>query len=101
MMWWNDDGSGWGWPWFLVVALAMLFCMAMMARMMRHGRTGGTQQGSAPNETSAERILAERLARGEIEVEEYRRLRDVLRRTSSPTADAKNPGRGQGHSPQP
>lgn len=97
MMWWNSNGPGWGWPWVL---LGVLFCVAMMISMMtRHDRSRGTQQDRAPNETSAERILAERLARGEIEVEEYRRLRDALHTTRGSTAEAENPDLSDRHPP--
>ncbi len=43
MMWWNYGfwGSGWGWPVFAIMAVAMVACMAMMGRMlMRHGTPG-------------------------------------------------------------
>lgn len=93
---WNSDGSGWAWTWVLVGVLGM-FCVAMMANMMRHGSSGSTQQDGASN--SYERIRAERLARGEIEVEEYRRLRGALHRTSGPTAEAENPSRLDRHLP--
>lgn len=63
----------------------------MTASMMRHGSS------DAPNETPAKRTLAEQLARGEIEVEEYRRLRDALHRASGPTADAENFSRSDRH----
>ena len=81
---WNGDGS-WGW-WWLALPLLIL-CMIMMGRMMSHGHghgspgshvAGASGQGSG----GAERILAERLARGEIDIEEYERRLAVLQRTS-------------------
>jgi len=40
MMWWGNNDS-WGWPLFLVLALA---CMAMIASMMRHRTSRHTWQ---------------------------------------------------------
>ena len=84
-MMWNGDGS-WGW-WWLALPLLIL-CMIMMGRMMGHGHgreSHGTQDGrraSGQGTGGAERILAERLARGEIDIEEYERRLAVLQRTS-------------------
>jgi putative membrane protein len=41
-------------------------------------RTGSQARGEERHGDDARRILDERLARGEIDAEEYRRLRDVL-----------------------
>jgi putative membrane protein len=65
----------------------MILCMVMMGRMMGHGHghgSHGTHGGGASGQGSggAERILAERLARGEIDIEEYERRLAVLQRTS-------------------
>jgi putative membrane protein len=81
-MMWNGDGS---WVWWWPALLFMVICMVMMVRMMSHGRgshgshTGGSR-GLRPG--GAERILADRLARGEIDIEEYERRLAVLERTS-------------------
>jgi hypothetical protein len=91
MMWWNHSW-GFGWGWILVMGVAMVVCMAMMARMMM-GHSGGGRVWSAGNrdENAPERILARRLASGEIDVQEFDRLRDALRRPGNPTADAAEP----------
>ena len=72
MMW------GWGAGWWLVGAVFMVICMVMMGRMMGHGHSahGGHDRSDEP-----ERTLADRLAKGEINVEEYRRLLETLQRT--------------------
>jgi uncharacterized membrane protein len=71
---------GWGAGWWLIGAVFMVFCMVMMSRMMGgHGGHGGHGGSDQP-----ERTLADRLAKGEISVEEYERLLGVLRRTESP-----------------
>ena len=79
---WNGGGS-WGW-WWLALPL-MILCMVLMGRMMGHGHgSHGTHSGGASGQGSggAERILAERLARGEIDIEEYEHRLAVLQRTS-------------------
>lgn len=87
MMWWNHGfwGSGWGW------ILVMVVCMTMMAGMMRHGAWGRMWPASNRDEDAPGRILARRLASGEIDVAEFERLRDALRRTSNSTADPAEP----------
>jgi putative membrane protein len=81
-MMWNGGGS-WG-AWWLALPLLIL-CMVMMGGMMGHGHgSHGTHGASASARGSggAARILAERLARGEIDIEEYERRLAVLQRTS-------------------
>jgi len=81
MMW---SGGSWGWLW-LALPL-MIICMVMMVRMMSHGHgSHGTHTGEAPTHRpgGAERILAERLAGGEIDTEEYERRLAVLRARAS------------------
>ncbi len=81
MMWWNHGfwGSGWGWLAFAVMAVVMLACMAMMARMMmRHSTSPPTWQTSSRDQETPGQILERRLASGEIDVEEFKRLRDAL-----------------------
>jgi putative membrane protein len=77
MMFWN----GGGWPfwevalmWAGMIAFWGLLIWAIYALV-----TGATRRpGPGPRGEDARRILDERLARGEIDTEEYQRLRDVL-----------------------
>lgn len=69
-------GNGMGWMGYLVMGLVMTVLWAgvaatviMLVRRQAHGVHGD----------SAERILAERLAKGDIDSDEYNRLRQVLR----------------------
>jgi putative membrane protein len=89
-MMWSDNGSWGGGGWWLFGGIFMLFCMWMMFRMMSHGGRHGShghhgfdtgyqrERGSG----RPEQILAERFARGEIDVEEYDRRLGVLRQGS-------------------
>ena len=72
MMW------GWGAGWWLVGAVFMIICMVMMSRMMGHG--GHSAHGGHDRSDEPGRVLADRLAKGEIDVEEYERLLETLQR---------------------
>ena len=80
-MMWNDNGSGgdWWWPGLLIMAAFMVLCMVMMVRMMSHGGHRSSA-GAAPQDRpdTPERTLADRLARGEIDTEEYHRRLGAL-----------------------
>ncbi|MGD1218389.1 SHOCT domain-containing protein [Streptomyces krungchingensis] len=78
MLFWYDHG-GWGWFamsagmvlfWALIIAVAVLLFRALDRP---RGHTG------TPATPPAEDILRERLARGEIDEDEYRRRLDALR----------------------
>jgi putative membrane protein len=67
-------GYGWGGPWFLIFPLFWVVVALTALYLFR-------RRGPAWHRTSsAEDILAERYARGEISVEEYRQRLDVLQR---------------------
>lgn len=79
MFWYDHDISGWGWFamsagmilfWALIITIAVLLFRALN-RPPQHTHT--------PSTPSAEDILRERLARGEIDEEEYRRRLNALR----------------------
>jgi putative membrane protein len=60
----------------------MVACMVMMVWMMSHGMSHRPWMGEwRGSRADAERILAERLARGEIDTEEYERRLAVIRRS--------------------
>ena len=81
MMFW--DAGGWAWwqaglMWFaLLVFLALLIWVVYALVTGIIGKPGQAGRDT-PQPGSARRILDERLARGEIQPEEYRRLREAL-----------------------
>jgi putative membrane protein len=82
MMRWNRDTNG---PhWGLLVGILLLFALVALAvvlivRLGSH-RSGVAPAGPvAPPLASAEQLLAERLARGEIDPAEYRERLSALR----------------------
>jgi putative membrane protein len=82
MMFWN----GGGWPfwevalmWVGMVAFWALLIWAVYALVTSATRRPGSEPGGGEHGgDDARRILDERLARGEVDTEEYWRLRDVL-----------------------
>jgi putative membrane protein len=70
-MWgYHHDNSAWAW-WFMTAGM-VLFWAAVAWVVVTLSRSG-------PSRRSAEDILAERFARGEISEEDYRRQRDLVR----------------------
>jgi putative membrane protein len=77
MMWYWGNGVHW-WGWLLgaigmvafwgLIVWGIWFFVASVTRRPDHDHASG----------GARRILDERLARGEIDAEEYRRLRDLI-----------------------
>lgn len=76
----NGYGYGmgaWGWTLMIVVWIALVAVIGLaIARLFPS--TGGGLSPQGPAAPTAERLLDERLARGEIDVETYERLRGVL-----------------------
>ncbi|HEX6418065.1 MAG TPA: SHOCT domain-containing protein [Acidimicrobiales bacterium] len=67
------DGPG---PWLIVPLLFLALWIAVLAFVAVRLRRGGGPPWARPG---GESVLAERYARGEIDADEYRRRRDVLR----------------------
>jgi putative membrane protein len=81
MMFWH--GGGWAWwqaglMWLAVMAFLALLIWAVYALVTGTTRRGGEPERGEQQPGSARRILDERLARGEIDAEEYQRLREML-----------------------
>jgi putative membrane protein len=79
MMWyWGSGVEWWGW---LLGSVGMLAFWAVVVWCVLYLLTNRTQRPNTDhqNPPDAEQILDERLARGEIETDEYRKLLAVLR----------------------
>lgn len=84
MMWYWGGGVHW-WEWLLgfigVVAFWGLIIYAawyLITSLSRGAPSPGPPAGHPAGPPAAKQILDERLARGEIDAEEYRRLRDLI-----------------------
>lgn len=77
-MWDDHDHMGGGWWWVMGIGwlLFLAFIGFLIYLLVRHHTDTGTP---ARRGGTAEELLAERLARGEIDEDEYRRRRDALR----------------------
>ena len=71
-----DNGNGWWWI-MGIVGLLLIVGLVVLIVMTLQRATVPTPEAS-PRRT-ADDLLAERLARGEIDADEYRRRRDALR----------------------
>ncbi|UGT72393.1 SHOCT domain-containing protein [Nocardia gipuzkoensis] len=80
MFWYDHDMSGWGYAWMgigMVVFWAVLITGFVL--LVKYAtQTGRTQPPGQPPPT-AEQILAERFARGEIDRDEYLKRLETLR----------------------
>ncbi|KPN46490.1 hypothetical protein AN933_26030 [Mycobacterium intracellulare subsp. chimaera] len=87
---WDDGHSGWG-SWILTTGAMVAFwalvitAVVLVARYLLSlsQRPSGTTR--AAGASSAEQVLAERYARGEIDDEEYQRRLTLLRQEMAPT----------------
>ena len=75
MMDWYGGMSWGGW----LIACLMMFAVVALVVVVVVALTGGSRGGVRFGRPSAKDILDERLARGEIDVEEYTRTLDLLR----------------------
>ncbi len=84
MMWYWGGGVHW-WEWLIgfvgMVAFWGLIIYAgwyLLTGLTRNTAAPGPQPGQPAGPPQAKQILDERLARGEIDADEYRRLRDLI-----------------------
>lgn len=76
-MWSGHQMTGWGWLIMSLALVAWLVLIAVAVSLISRGWWRGRGDGA---EGDALEILDRRLARGEITVDEHRRLREALRR---------------------
>lgn len=74
MMFW---GNGWGWGGWVMMSISMLVFWGLVAWVVVTLARGPAR--TPPTERSAEEILAERFARGEIDHDEFVARRAALR----------------------
>ncbi len=78
------DGMGmggmwaWLWVWPLLILVGLVLIVWVVVRLVHDAQQRSSAPASAGAQPTARRILDERLARGEIDVEEYQRRRDLL-----------------------
>jgi putative membrane protein len=95
--WAGHDGGGFWGPWILFPLLfwgGIVFLIAWtVTRIFPKGR--GDDRSERPRD-SAEEILRERFARGEINAEEYERSLEILRTGTAQRASEQDPTREHG-----
>lgn len=74
MWWWHGDWNWWNWLWMSAVMVA--FWGALIWLVFTLLRADGSAE---TGRSSAEDVLAERFARGELDEDDYRQRLDVLR----------------------
>jgi putative membrane protein len=83
----GDHMSGWNWA-FMGVSMVLFWGLLItgIVLLVRYfGASGHDRQAASAGRPTAEELLAERFARGEIDEQEYRQRLDVLRTgTSTP-----------------
>jgi putative membrane protein len=85
MYWYGDHMNGWGYG---LVAVSMVAFWGLLivgiVLLARYLSRGDRQDRSPRSRPTAEQVLAERYARGEIDEDEYRRRLDVLTGAGGP-----------------
>ncbi|WP_406835158.1 SHOCT domain-containing protein [Streptomyces sp. AHU1] len=88
MLWYGHDPSGWGW-FVMSVGMILFWSVLILLGVLLFrtlSRPAGTGTATAPVQhgPTAEQLLAERFARGEIDEDEYRRRLSVLHMGGGP-----------------
>ncbi len=74
------DGGGWGWgAWVLMAVVMVVFWGGLIAALLTVLRHRGSDTGFGAPPSNAVRILEERFARGEMDVDEFQQRRAQLR----------------------
>ena len=95
MMWYSGTGMHW-WGWFLSFVLMIAF-WGVIVWAVWYFVTSFTRRPEPPQHDVPKAILDERLARGEIDAQEYQRLLEVLQGSGARTGSDRTPaGSGGG-----
>jgi putative membrane protein len=80
MYWYGHEMSGWGFP-LTLIGMAVFWAAVIygIVALVRYTSRNRPQAGEPDRAPGAERLLAERLARSEIDEDEYRRRLAALR----------------------
>ncbi len=82
--WWDDDHDGWGWGgWLVMMGFMVVFWVVVAVLVVWAVRSlgGGRSPQSQPEPPRSPLDIArERYARGEIDDEEFERIKEGLRR---------------------
>lgn len=83
MHWWYEGMGGWGWG-LMTVSMVLFWVLLIVAivALVRYLMRAEREKGSSAAD-SAERLLAERYARGDIDAEQYRERLATLRTNRS------------------
>lgn len=80
------DGWGWGWSGWIAMSLMMIvvwgLLIAAIVYVVRASGRGHDERPAPEDDYTPERILEQRYARGEIDDEEFKRRREMLRSRS-------------------
>lgn len=81
---WNNHMNGWGWTMMILWTVLWIGFLAAVAWAIVQWVRGGTPvSGSSPSSKTARELLDERLARGELDLDEYERRRRAIERPDS------------------
>lgn len=102
MMWyWGNGAHWWGWLIGLVAMVAFWGVIGWAIWYLVTSFVRRPEEGTPPPTSDAQRILDERLARGEITPEVYGQLRDLIRNGGGPEGNPQTPVGATGPQRQP